>query len=71
MVSKQKKIGGLGRGMEALFTAYEETPTDQEVVIEIPLDDIRPNPYQPRKYFDEEALEELAESIRQTGVFQP
>ena len=57
--------------MEALFTAYEETPTDQEVVIEIPLDDIRPNPYQPRKYFDEEALEELAESIRQTGVFQP
>ncbi|MCW6662047.1 ParB/RepB/Spo0J family partition protein [Aerococcaceae bacterium NML201209] len=57
--------------MEALFSSYEETPNEHEAVVELPLDDIRPNPYQPRKHFDEEALAELAESIKQTGVFQP
>ncbi len=40
-------------------------------VYEIPLDKIQPNPYQPRKYFDETALAELAESIKQNGVIQP
>ncbi|MBO0475553.1 ParB/RepB/Spo0J family partition protein [Vagococcus sp. DIV0080] len=39
--------------------------------MEIPLSDLRPNPYQPRKTFDEHALKELSESIRQSGVFQP
>lgn len=71
MTNKSKKIGGLGRGMEALFSSYEEPANEHEVVVEISLDDIRPNPYQPRKHFDEEALAELAESIKQTGVFQP
>ncbi len=66
-----KKRGGLGRGMEALFSNYEETPNENEVVEEIALDEIRPNPYQPRKIFDEEALKELSESIKQSGVFQP
>ena len=70
MASKPKKTG-LGRGMEALFTAYEEAPTDNEIVEEIALDQIRPNPYQPRKHFDELALQELADSIKQSGVFQP
>ena len=56
MASKPKKTG-LGRGMEALFTAYEEAPTDNEIVEEIALDQIRPNPYQPRKHFDELALQ--------------
>lgn len=56
-----KKRGGLGRGMEALFSNYEETPNENEVVEEIALDEIRPNPYQPRKIFDEEALKELSE----------
>lgn len=71
MTSKNKR-GGLGRGMEALFSsAYEESPSDNEVVTEIKLDEIRPNPYQPRKHFNEEALNELAESIKQQGVFQP
>lgn len=70
MANKPKKTG-LGRGMEALFTAYEETPTDNEIVEEIPLDQIRPNPYQPRKHFDEVALQELSDSIKQSGVFQP
>lgn len=66
-----KKRGGLGRGIDALFTPYEETPTENERVEEIALDAIRPNPYQPRKHFDEAALKELAESIEQSGVFQP
>ncbi|MGX7108982.1 ParB/RepB/Spo0J family partition protein [Facklamia miroungae] len=71
MTNKPRK-GGLGRGMEALFSsAYEEVPNDHEMVTEIKLEDIRPNPYQPRKHFDINALNELAESIRQTGVFQP
>lgn len=71
MTNKNKK-SGLGRGMEALFgSAYEESQNDHEVVTEVNLADIRPNPYQPRKSFDEAALNELAESIRKTGVFQP
>lgn len=66
-----KKRGGLGRGIDALFTVYEETPSDHEIVEEISLSEIRPNPYQPRKVFDEGALQELANSIKQSGVFQP
>lgn len=70
MASKSKRTG-LGRGMDALFTNYEEAPSDNEIVEEISLDDIRPNPYQPRKHFDETLLKELADSIKQSGVFQP
>lgn len=40
-------------------------------VIEVNIDDLRPNPYQPRIKFEEEALEELAESIKEHGIFQP
>lgn len=69
--NKQRKLGGLGRGMDALFAGYEETPAENEVVEEVALSEIRANPYQPRKHFDEEALKELAESIKQSGVFQP
>lgn len=70
MANKVKK-GGLGRGMDALFSNYEETPNDNEVVKELLLSEIRSNPYQPRKKFDEKALQELADSIKQSGVFQP
>ena len=42
-----------------------------EQIQQIAVSEIRPNPYQPRKEFDEEGLAELAESIRQNGVFQP
>lgn len=70
--NNQRKRGGLGRGMDALFTSsFEETPGENEVVEEISLDEIRANPYQPRKTFNEQALKELSESIKQTGVFQP
>lgn len=71
MTNKPKRRNALGRGIDVLFEAYEETPSENEVVEEIELDEIRPNPYQPRKYFDQKALEELAESIKQSGVFQP
>lgn len=43
----------------------------EDIIEEIPVQQLRPNPYQPRIYFDEEALEELAKSIEQSGVFQP
>jgi len=59
----------LGKGLDALIPSL--TVGDDDKVIEIPLADIRPNPYQPRKTFDEDAIRELAESIRQHGVIQP
>lgn len=71
----------LGRGLEQLFNnenldleALEkniyESATKEEVV-DINLEDLRPNPYQPRKIFKDEALEDLAASIKEHGVFQP
>jgi len=48
-----------------------DTIRDGEIVSDIKIDQLRPNPYQPRKYFDEEKLEELAFSIREHGVLQP
>ena len=68
--SKEPKKRGLGRGLEALF---DESPQVQETeeITEISLDEIRPNPYQPRKTFDHKSLKELSESIKENGVFQP
>lgn len=69
-----KNSKGLGRGIDALFSEFAEfdkVDKNDERVQDIPLDEIRPNPYQPRRTFDEEALNELAASIRQSGVFQP
>lgn len=65
-----RKKGGLGRGIEALF---EDEPQIEEVeeVKELDLSDIRPNPYQPRKRFDDKSLRELSDSIKENGVFQP
>lgn len=65
---------GLGRGIDALFQDFanlEEVDVKNEQVIEIQLNELRPNPYQPRKTFDEASLQELANSIEQSGVFQP
>lgn len=71
MVNKNSK--GLGRGLDAVFSAFEGPNKNRadELVEEIALADIRPNPYQPRKTFDEAALNELATSIKKSGVFQP
>lgn len=68
------KNKGLGRGIDALFQDFaslEEVDAKTDEVINIPLGDLRPNPYQPRKNFDEESLQELASSIEKSGVFQP
>nr|WP_315091195.1 ParB/RepB/Spo0J family partition protein [uncultured Alloprevotella sp.] len=67
-----KKFPALGRGLDALIDTADEIHTSGSSSInEIPVDRIVPNPNQPRHEFDEEALEELAESIRQLGIVQP
>ena len=66
------KKGGLGRGMDALFAdnSFEEIEGNKSVVT-LRLNDIEPNKNQPRQYFDDAALSELADSIREHGVLQP
>ena len=71
----------LGKGLEQLFSSEQvdfesfergiiaETPKNE--IVDIPLKDIRSNPYQPRVHFDEETLNELAESIKEVGVLEP
>lgn len=71
MVNKKKSSKGLGRGIEALFTDFKEEAAENETVSDIALNEIRPNPYQPRQSFDEAGLQELANSIQKSGVFQP
>lgn len=76
-----QKKKALGRGLEQLFdsevldfNSFETNileSTDESDIREIPLSEIRSNPYQPRKTFNDEALNELAESIKNYGVFQP
>ena len=68
MVSKGH--GGLGKGLGALLKNREITPAKDQVQ-EIGADEIRANRYQPRQKFDEAALEDLSESIRQYGILQP
>ena len=77
----ETKKRALGRGLEQLFNTenldidnfeqkiYEDTK--RESIVDIDIEELRPNPYQPRHVFDEEALNELADSIREHGVFQP
>lgn len=59
----------LGKGLDALITSLSIKEDDK--VVEIPLTQLRANPYQPRKTFDPDAIKELAESIREHGVIQP
>ena len=68
-----KKLGkGLGRGLDAIFaTENVEIVTDNDIIVEIALDEIKKNPYQPRTYFNEEKLNELKESIEKNGLLQP
>lgn len=71
----------LGRGLEELFNnepiEYEQIEekiqesTPKDAIVEVNISELRSNPYQPRKVFDEEALQELADSIKEHGVFQP
>ncbi|CAH0121870.1 MULTISPECIES: ParB/RepB/Spo0J family partition protein [unclassified Paenibacillus] len=59
----------LGKGLDALIPSL--AINDDDKVVEIPLSQLRANPYQPRKSFDDESIRELAESIKQHGVIQP
>lgn len=65
----------LGRGLDALLgeidEAYDNEGSQKDHILAIPLKDIRPNPFQPRKHFDESALSELSESIKNDGLLQP
>ena len=77
----ETKRKALGKGLEQLFSNesftfndFEKTiveDTSKDDVKEINLDDLRSNPYQPRKVFDDEKLEELTNSILEFGVIEP
>ena len=77
----ETKKRALGVGLEQLFNnenldlqSFEKhvyETTDKEEIIEVNISELRPNPYQPRKVFDKDALAELAKSIKEHGVFQP
>ena len=69
---KQQTQKGLGKGLSALFRENIDVKAKpMSEISEIAISDIIPNPTQPRSEFDEEALEELADSIRQLGLIQP
>ncbi len=74
MVAKKK---ALGRGLGALIddAKYEKRPVEEAVstsaIAEIDISKIETNPFQPRKEFDQEALQELANSIKELGIIQP
>ena len=78
---ENNKRRALGRGLEELFynepidyNKMEErilTETPKEEIVKVKISDLRSNPYQPRQVFNEEALQELAASIKEHGVFQP
>lgn len=65
------KRNALGRGLDALITFSEGETEGSTSIIEVELDKITPNPDQPRSFFDEESLEELAVSIKKIGIIQP
>ncbi len=66
-----KKQKGLGRGLGALLNQEAIPGNAARTVLELDINDVNPNRDQPRKYFQEEALLELADSIREHGVIQP
>lgn len=78
---ENNKRRALGRGLEELFynepIAYDKmeekilTETPKEAITKVKISELRSNPYQPRQIFDQKALEELASSIKEHGVFQP
>lgn len=62
---------GLGELLGEMGEAYENEIPKNTRMLEIPIKDIKPNPYQPRKTFDERSLHELSESIKEHGLLQP
>ncbi|MBO4802795.1 MAG: ParB/RepB/Spo0J family partition protein [Bacteroidaceae bacterium] len=70
-MAPHKKFPALGRGLDALISTEEVKTQGSSSISEIALDRIHPNPNQPRREFDPEALQELADSIREIGIIQP
>ena len=66
-----KKFNALGRGLDALISTENVHPQGSSTINEIPLEQIEANPNQPRREFDEDALQELANSIVEIGIIQP
>ena len=67
----RQRRNALGRGLDALISVNDVDPGGSSTIREIAIDNIVPNPDQPRTDFDEEALAELAASIRELGIVQP
>ena len=67
----KRKMGGLGKGLDSLFADLPETAADDSGVTTLPLREIEPDPEQPRKKFDDDALADLAASITENGLLQP
>ena len=65
------KRSALGRGLDSLISMDDTPARDTTAINEVPLSAISPNPDQPRTLFDEEALDELAQSVREFGIIQP
>lgn len=65
------KKSGLGRGLGALIESVETTGSDNQGIMEIEIQQIEPNLEQPRKFFDEDKIQELADSINKHGLIQP
>jgi ParB family chromosome partitioning protein len=69
------KTQALGRGLDALLgeigESYDNEGSQKDSIAELSLKEIRPNPFQPRKSFDDESLSELSESIKNDGLLQP
>ncbi len=65
------KSAALGRGLDALISTNDVSTQGSSTINEVPIDKIEANPNQPRREFDQAALEELANSIQQLGIVQP
>ena len=71
-MAKKKPIkGGLGKGLDLLIPGAAETKEEKKETLLLKTSQLEPNKDQPRKKFDEEAIEELAQSIKQYGIIQP
>lgn len=70
-MTQKIRRNALGRGLDALISISDVDPGGSSAIREIAIDNIFPNPEQPRRDFDEESLEELASSIRELGIVQP
>ncbi len=67
----KKKFNALGRGLDALISSDEVKHDVGTTINEIPIEQIEPNPNQPRREFDPSTLQDLASSIRELGIVQP